>query len=145
MQEWDCVQQGTLLDYVPLLSLDTNDSKGMESCGIDTYLMGATVVPRYNTAVGAATPNGNPEQLSKPGFTTPPPPLTQAQACPSTVWALNRCFQDFLGPLFLLVLNAALGACDTLVEGTRGSFMSVIVHSVHYNIVPHIATPCCLF
>ena len=23
--------------------------------------------------------------------------------------------------------------------------MSVIVHSVHNNIVPHIATPCCLF
>ena len=29
-----------------------------------------------------------------------PPPLAQAQACPSTQWALNRRFSDFMGPLF---------------------------------------------
>ena len=68
-------------------------------------------------------------------------PLAPAQACPSTEWALNRCVQDFLGPLFFVALIAGL-VCDTLVEGKRGSFMSVVVHYVHTNIVPHIATPC---
>ena len=29
----------------------------------------------------------------------PPPPL---RACPSIEWVLNRCFQDFLGPLFFV-------------------------------------------
>ena len=57
--------------------------------------------------------------------------------CSSTVWVLNRCFQGILGPLFFV--------CDALVEGKRGSFMSMIVHYVHNNIVPHIATPCYLF
>ena len=78
---------------------------------------------------------------------TPPPPpaLAQAQACPSTEWALNHRFQDFLGPLFFVVLNAGLGVCNALVEGKRGSFMSVSVHSVHNTVVPRIATRCCLF
>ena len=73
----------------------------------------------------------------------PPPPL-----CPSTglskatEWALNRCFQDFLGPLLFVVLNAGLGVCDAFVEGKGGSVMSVMVQSVHNNIVPHIAAPC---
>ena len=71
-------------------------------------------------------------------------PIAQARACPSAECALNRCFQDFLGPLCFVVLDAGLGVCDALVE-RGGSFMSVIVHSVHNNIVPHIATPCCLF
>ena len=31
------------------------------------------------------------------------------------------------------------------VQGKRGSFMSVMVHSVHNSIVLHIGTPCCLF
>ena len=44
-----------------------------------------------------------------------------------------------------MVLNAGLGVCDALVEGRRGSFTSVMVHSVHNNIVPHIATPSGLF
>jgi hypothetical protein len=74
-----------------------------------------------------------------------PTPFAQAEPCPSTEWALRGCFQDFLGPLFFVVLNAGLGVCDAFVEGKRGSFMSVIVHSVHNNIVPHIATPCDLF
>ena len=60
-----------------------------------------------------------------------PPPLAQAQ--------------DFWGPLFFVLLNAGFGFCDALVEGQGGSFMSVIVHSVHNSIVPHGATPCCLF
>ena len=60
-------------------------------------------------------------------------------------WELNRCFYEILGPLFVAVLNGGLGACDVLVEGKRGPVMSVIVHSVHNSIVPHIATPCCLF
>ena len=41
-----------------------------------------------------------------------PCPLAQVRACPSTEWALNRCFQDFLGPLSFVVLNAGLGVCD---------------------------------
>ena len=47
--------------------------------------------------------------------------------------------------MFLAVLNARLGVCDAFVEGKRGSFMLMIVHSVHNNIVPHMATPFCLF
>ena len=77
-------------------------------------------------------------------FGRTPTPIAQAWACPSMEWVLNRCFQDFLGLLFFVVLNAGLGACDALVEGKKCSFMSVITHSVHNNIVPHIATPCCL-
>ena len=38
-----------------------------------------------------------------------------------------------------------LGVCRAFVQGKRGSFMSVMVHSVHNNIVLHIGTPCCLF
>ena len=55
--------------------------------------------------------------------------------------ALSRSFQDFLGPPFCVVLNAGLGVCDAPVEGKGGSFMSVMVHSVHNNIVPHVAPP----
>ena len=82
------------------------------------------------------------------GIRTPPrpllscTPLAQARACPSAEWTLKCCFQDFLGPLFFVVLSAGLGVCDALVEGKGGSFVSVIVHSVHNNIVPPIATAC---
>ena len=69
----------------------------------------------------------------------PPPP------CSTHGVGLNRCFQDFLGPLFFMVPNAGLGVCDALVEGKRGSFTSVSVHSVNNNVVPRIATRCCLF
>ena len=44
-----------------------------------------------------------------------------------------------------MFLNGGLGVCDVLVEGKGGSVMSVIVHSVHNNAVPHVAIPCCLF
>ena len=76
-----------------------------------------------------------------------PPPLPH---CASTGLSkrgvgVEPLFSGFLGPLFCVVLDAGLGVCDALVEGKRGSFMSVIVHSVHNNIVPHIATPCSLF
>ena len=77
-------------------------------------------------------------------------PLAQTLACPSMQRALNRCFQDFLGPLFFVVLffvvlHAGLGICDVLAKGKRGSFMSVITHSVHKNMVSHIATPAVCF
>ena len=65
----------------------------------------------------------------------------QARACPGTEWALNRCFQDFLGPLLSVVLNVGLGVCDALVEGKGGAVMSVIVRSVRNNIT----APCGLF
>ena len=47
-----------------------------------------------------------------------------------------------------VVQNGGLGVCRAFVQGKRGSVMFVIVHCVHCvhcNIVPHIATPCCLF
>ena len=66
--------------------------------------------------------------------------LAQAWACPSMEWVLNSYFQDFLGPLY-----GRIWCLWRIVAGKRGSFMSVIVHSVHTNIVPHIASPCCLF
>ena len=44
-----------------------------------------------------------------------------------------------------MVLNAGLGVCDAVVEGKGGSFMSVMVHSVHDHSVPRIATRCGLF
>ena len=51
-------------------------------------------------------------------------------------------FSGLLGPVFFfVVLNAGLGVCGALVEGKRGSLMSVIVHSVKSNIAPL----CCLF
>ena len=53
----------------------------------------------------------------------------------------HRRFRDFLGLLFFVVVHAGLGVRDALVEGKRDSFMSVIVHSVHNNTVPHIAPP----
>ena len=74
-----------------------------------------------------------------------PPPLAHAQPCLSTGWALNRRFEEILGPLFLWSRKEGLGVCRALVQGKRGSSMSVMVHSVHNNIVLHIATPCCLF
>ena len=58
---------------------------------------------------------------------------------------IEPLFLGFLGPLFFVVLNGGLGVCDALVEGKRDSFMSVIVHSAHNDILPHLATPCCLF
>ena len=78
-------------------------------------------------------------------LTYPPPPPAHARPCLSTGWALNRRFEEILGPLFLLVQNGGLGVCRVFVQGKRGSVMFVIVHCVHNNIVPHIATPCCLF
>ena len=70
----------------------------------------------------------------------PPPPFAQARACPSTDWALNRSFQEFLGPLLFVVLNAGLGVCDALVEGKGGSFMSVT--STNGSSMPqHAAAP----
>ena len=44
-----------------------------------------------------------------------------------------------------MVLNAGLGVCDALADGKGGSFMSVMVHSVHDHSVPRIATRCGLF
>ena len=54
---------------------------------------------------------------------------------------MNRYFQDFWGRLFFVVLNAGSGICDAFVKGKRGSFMSVIKHSVQNYMVPHVATP----
>ena len=54
-----------------------------------------------------------------------PHPFAQARACPNMEWALNRCFQDFSGPLLFVVLNAGLGVCAAFVEGNGGSFMSL--------------------
>ena len=31
----------------------------------------------------------------------PPPPFAHARPCLSTGWALNHCFEELLGPLFL--------------------------------------------
>ena len=73
-----------------------------------------------------------------------PPPLAHARPCLSTGWALNRRFEEILGPLFL-VQNGGLGVCRVFVQGKRGSFMSVMVHFLHNNIALHIGTPCCLF
>ena len=62
----------------------------------------------------------------------PPPPFAQARACPGNGVGVEPLFSGFFGgPLFFVVPNAGLGVCDALVEGKRGSFMSVIVHSVH--------------
>ena len=74
-----------------------------------------------------------------------PPFLRKHRLIQATEWALNRCFLDLLGPLFCVVLNAGLGICGALVEEKRGSSMSVSVHSVHHNIVPHVAAPHGLF
>ena len=85
---------------------------------------------------------------AKPQNSPPPPSLPldiQLRGClprPPPCASTGRCFQDFLGPLLFVVLNAGLGICDALVEGKKGSFMSVIVLSVHNNIVPHVANPC---
>ena len=70
---------------------------------------------------------------------------THARPCLSTGWALNRRFEEILGPLFSWSRKEGLGVCRALVQGKRGSVMFVMVHSLHNNIVPHIATPCCLF
>ena len=35
--------------------------------------------------------------------------------------------------------------CEAVVNGKRGSFLPVIVVSIHNNILSHIATQCCLF
>ena len=82
--------------------------------------------------------------LGGPFELPPPPPLHKHGLVPAPEWAGDRCFQDCWGPLVFVVPNAGLGVCDALVEG-RGSSMFAIVHSVHNNIVPQIATPCSLF
>ena len=76
---------------------------------------------------------------------TPPPPPAHARPCLSTGWALNRRFEEIVGTAVFVVQNGGLGVCRAFVQGKRGSFMSVMVHSVHNNIVLHIAIPCCLF
>ena len=43
-------------------------------------------------------PRPNPTQ---PAVAIPPPPFAQARPCLSTGWALNRRFEEILGPLFL--------------------------------------------
>ena len=41
-----------------------------------------------------------------------------------------------------LTVECITSVCEALVEGKWGSLMSMMVHSVHNNIVLHIATPC---
>ena len=77
------------------------------------------------------------------GHTPPPPPSAHARPCLSTEWALTRRFEEILGPLSLWSRKEGLGVCRALVQGKRGPVMFVIVHSLHNNFVPHIATPCC--
>ena len=38
-----------------------------------------------------------------PAISLPPPPLAHAQPCLSTGWALNRRFEEILGPLFFVL------------------------------------------
>ena len=75
----------------------------------------------------------------------PTPTLRQHGLVQAPEWVLKAGFQDFLEPLFCVVLDAGLGVCDALVEGKGGSFMSVMVRSVHHHSAPHITTPCGLF
>ena len=42
-----------------------------------------------------------PKALAELRACTPPPPLAHAPPCLSTGGALNRCFEEILGPLFL--------------------------------------------
>ena len=45
---------------------------------------------------------GRGDQKSQRGILkVPPPPLAHARPCPSTGWALKRCFEEIMGPLFL--------------------------------------------
>ena len=75
---------------------------------------------------------------------TPPPP------CACTALSKHRVgvgppFEGNFGTAVFVVQNGGLGVCRAFVQGKRGSVMSVMVHSVHNNIVLHIGTPCCLF
>ena len=69
-----------------------------------------------------------------------PPTYTKQRLVQAQSGNCTAVFRIFWDRCFFVVLNAGLGNRDALVEGKRGSFMSVIVHSVHNNIVPHIAT-----
>ena len=81
------------------------------------------VLPEWSMARGCCKRKSS-FFLSQDLYYRPPrPSFVQARACPSTEWALNRCFQDFLGPMFPLVLNAGLGVCDAFVEGKGGPFI----------------------
>ena len=42
-----------------------------------------------------------PKHMHTTLFLPPPPPLAHARPCLSTGWALNRCFEEILGPQFL--------------------------------------------
>ena len=76
-------------------------------------------------------------------MTAPPPPCASAGSSKHGV-GVEPLYSGFFGTAVFVVLHAGLGVCDALVEGKGGSSMSVSVHSVHKNTVPHIATPCCL-
>ena len=52
---------------------------------------------------------------------------------------LNHCFQDSgFGAIAFVVPNVRLGVHEVVVQGERGSLMTVIVHFVHNIILPHI-------
>ena len=57
---------------------------------------------------------------------------------------MNRRFEEILGPLFLWFRMEDWVFVERLYR-ERGAQSCLIVHCVHNNIVPHIATPCCLF
>ena len=82
-------------------------------------------------------------------FVPPPPPaplpLAQAGPCLGTGAGIDPLFLGFWGTVVVVALNVRLGVREVVVETTRGSFMSVIVPSVHNTIPPHIAPRCCLF
>ena len=109
--------------------------------------------PEKDIGLLANTPWGRAAHLCKKNVSTTrpsllgtyPPPFAHARPCLSTGWALNRRFEEILGPLCSWSRKEGLGVCRALVQGKRGSVMFVMVHSLHNNIVPHIATPCCLF
>ena len=77
--------------------------------------------------------------------TLPPPPLAHARPCLSTGWALNRRFEEILGPLFLWSRMEDWVFVECLYRERGAQSCLCIVHCVHNNIVPRIATPCCLF
>ena len=51
----------------------------------------------------------------------------------------------FFGTAVFVISDVRLGVREVVAEKARGSSTSAIVHSVHNNILPHIATQCCLF
>ena len=86
-------------------------------------------------AVFHPTPPGG-----RPSLGNPPPPRGGDRR---VLWGeISRWGRILWGSV---VSNVRLGVLEAAVEGKRGSFMSVSVHSVHNNILPHIATQRCLF